>query len=185
MSKAITEETSLISRFMERFGYVSVKELDKKISNLKIVENELEFMENLLDKSNDNSITLLKENSILNDKIETLKKQVSTLSKKIQEPYPKNRDGLKSLVGQKVTLSAVYVKSDDRGALVRYVNHEKKQLCDHLWLNKVNGDGFKKGDIVKITGLINKYGSMSYTKELKENYGIFNPRMKHLFGGEK
>lgn len=120
------------------------------------------------------------QNSSLVEKLLAAKKDrailqynLNRLTSKIYRKYPQNRDGLKSLSGKTVELDGIYVMEDDRGVLVKYVDYNKKMMCDHLWIRGCSINA-SKGDVVIISGTVEKYGSMSYQKKLTENYGLTN-----------
>lgn len=99
-------------------------------------------------------------------------KELSNLKKRLKIHYPKNRKYLKKQSGKELELTGVYIQNDSRGILVRYIQLDNKPIADHLWLDTKEIPKLKKGTTIRFKGVVTKYGSMSYQKNLTESYGI-------------
>jgi hypothetical protein len=144
-------------KLFEKIGLV-------KISNLRKAEDEAVYQ-----------FRRYKEEKALRAEMQL---ENNLLRKRIDETYPHKNDSLKMYVGQHIEVTGVYYKWDNRGVMIKFVNKNKTKLCDHMWLKGMKKPHFKRGDIVKVSGVVEKYGSMSWQKPLTENYSIDKATMK-------
>ena len=111
----------------------------------------------------------LKESNI---KLHETYKELRNLKNRLKINYPKDRKCLKKHSGKELKLTGLYIQKDSRGVLVRYIQLDNKPVADHLWLNTEEIPKLKKGTTIRFKGVVTKYGSMSYQKNLTESYGI-------------